>query len=108
MEVGPGAFYPRPRVDSVVLKLEFPETADPWPLSATDWTPFKRIVRAGFSQRRKTLANALLAHHILPDKNRIQQILSSLGLQPTVRAEELDVAHFCALTAAIVNKKPGS
>lgn len=85
-------FYPRPEVRSAVLRLEsWPRNH--WP--AFDHRLFRRLVRQGFSQRRKQLKNLLGA--IGCDWPSHQQ---SLGFSPTARAEELSLADWIALTNA--------
>ncbi|MEI9966515.1 MAG: hypothetical protein WDN67_02600 [Candidatus Moraniibacteriota bacterium] len=61
---------------------------------------FFRIVRAGFSARRKTLTNNLAA--LLPlKKEALAEILISLGLRPDVRPQALSVEQWLALVAAL-------
>ncbi len=55
MDVPPGAFVPKPKVHSTVLRLTFTPPA----VFISDPPLFERLVKALFSQRRKTLANAL-------------------------------------------------
>lgn len=55
--VEPGAFIPPPKVQSGVIRLVRTRDADP----DVDYATLKRVVKAGFGQRRKTLRNALRA-----------------------------------------------
>ncbi len=86
LRVGPEAFKPRPAVQSAVLVLtprdrhEFPVFDEPL---------FTKLVRRGFSQRRKQLKNVLQDH--VPDWSGL---CAHLGVSETVRAEELDVARW--------------
>lgn len=82
-----GAFTPAPKVESSVIRM-VPHAAGDLP--AGDIQAFGRIVTAAFSQRRKTLRNALGA---LMDEQRIR----SAGVDPGARAESLDVAAFARL-----------
>ena len=84
--VGRGAFNPPPRVDSAVVHI-VPRPA-PFPLD--NLAIFSHLVTAGFSQRRKTLANALR-------KMLTQQEIASLGIDPGVRAERVSPAEFARL-----------
>ncbi|PID45303.1 MAG: 16S rRNA (adenine(1518)-N(6)/adenine(1519)-N(6))-dimethyltransferase [Proteobacteria bacterium] len=86
--VGPESFSPPPQVDSAVVKLT------PWtekPFQAVDETLFANVVTQAFSQRRKTLRNTL-KKLITADE------LSSLGIEPTQRAETLSVSQFVAIS----------
>lgn len=80
-----GAFYPPPKVDSAILRIDIaPEPFLPRPLLET----FFALARAGFSQRRKTLRNALAAGlHLLP--STAEALLQAAQIDPTRRAETL-------------------
>jgi len=85
--VPPGAFNPVPKVDSAVVRLvplgaRKPALADP--------ALFARIVAAAFSQRRKTLRNALAAICSA-------DMLAAAGIDPGARGETLGVADFARL-----------
>jgi len=98
LEVGPGNFHPRPKVDSVVVKILFhpvPERAKALP--AFDFQLFRILVNAAFQQRRKTLLNALCASQRFP-KPRFLEALSNAGISPTIRAERLATEDFVRLT----------
>ena len=87
------AFYPRPKVDSAVLRLDvrpqpyFPD-ADP--------TRFFAIVRAGFSQKRKQLLNSLSGGLGL-DKTQARAALDAAGIDPRRRAQTLSLDEWGAL-----------
>ncbi len=81
------AFRPPPKVESAMVRL-IPQRADG--LDRVDTARLEQIVRAGFSQRRKTLANALRG---LLDAAAIRAI----GLRPEARAETLSPADFIRL-----------
>ena len=88
-----GAFYPPPKVDSAVIRVDIlPEPAIPIPLLS----PFFRLAKAGFSQKRKTLGNALAASLAWP-KNRAEAMLLAAGIDPRRRAETLNLAEWGAL-----------
>lgn len=86
--IRPGAFSPPPRVDSIFLRL-LPH-AEP-PAHVENERVFADIVRQAFSQRRKTLRNAL-------GKLLDEDAFRSAGVDPKLRAENLDVHEFAALT----------
>jgi len=89
-----GAFYPSPKVDSAVIRVDIlPEPAIPIPLLS----PFFRLAKAGFSQKRKTLGNALAASLAWP-KNKAESMLLAAGIDPRRRAETLNLAEWGALT----------
>lgn len=88
-DVGPGAFQPPPRVWSAVLRLTVRAT----PLFAVS-PHYAAVVAAAFSQRRKTLRNALRAQ--LPEA-----AIRAAGLDPGVRPETLAPAEFNALAARL-------
>lgn len=88
MHVGKGAFKPPPKVDSVVLCLT-PYRSPPYPLRNPEG--FEKVVRVAFSQRRKTLRNALKS--LIQEK----QILN-LGIDPKLRPEQLDVEAYAKLS----------
>ena len=93
--VKPGAFNPPPKVDSIVvsfLPLEQPRV-DP-----IDEVLFKRLVKAAFTQRRKTLRNSLLAGGYKAVD--IDAALPLAGINPGCRGETLDLRQFSALTEA--------
>ena len=55
LEVPKGAFYPKPKVGSMVLELDFER---PYPRRADDEVHFKKVVRGAFAHRRKTILNS--------------------------------------------------
>jgi 16S rRNA (adenine1518-N6/adenine1519-N6)-dimethyltransferase len=87
--VAPESFNPPPRVDSAVIKLTRNNTKK----LACDEKLFFRVVKQGFQNRRKTLRNALKPLN-LPEQINEHPFLS-------LRAEQLSVADFVALTSKI-------
>lgn len=80
VDVPPGAFLPPPKVQSIVLAfkprfVDLPEN-------------FEKIVRAGFSQPRKTLANNLMAN-LRIEKSSVETALSGAGIDSMLRPHEL-------------------
>lgn len=92
-------FMPPPEVDSAILKF----TMRPYMLEAADPALLWQVVKAGFSQRRKTIANALSQGlgNTIP-KAKLQDILQSCGISPQRRAETLDLRDFVVLTNQLV------
>ncbi len=88
-----GAFYPVPKVDSAVVRID--TFAQP-PVPVADVDHFFRVVKAGFGQKRKQLKNSLAAglHRPMPE---ITAALSSAAIDPTRRAETLTLAEWACL-----------
>ncbi len=95
--VGRDSFTPAPKVDSKVIRLT--PRSEP-PVAIADEKRFFAVVRAAFSQRRKTAVNGLSSGLSLP-KDRVTAALASAGLPANVRAETLTMAQLSALTDAI-------
>ncbi len=93
--IGPEAFRPAPKVDSAVIRL-IPHAEPPVEITAPD--TFSRLVTQAFSQRRKTLRNTL-------KKLLTSEQISSAGIDPTTRAEQLSLQDF-ALLANLVDSPP--
>lgn len=80
------SFYPVPEVDSAVIKI----THYLRPVTREESKKFFRILRAGFSAKRKTLSNNLSAS-LKIDKKVTEGILKEAGIAPNARAQELSV-----------------
>lgn len=89
-----GSFVPAPRVDSAVVRLR--PLAEPRGAVA-DEDGLRKLVRAAFQQRRKTIANAL---SVLAPRPTVLRWLESAGIDPGVRPETLAVESFAALQRA--------
>lgn len=100
MKVGPDQFFPRPKVASQVVHLT--PLAEPLLGEASQeqvaW--FSRVVKAAFSQRRKTLANSL-AGGLKRERPAMAAALQKADIEPTRRAETLSIAEFAALSQAL-------
>ncbi len=89
------AFYPRPKVDSAVLLLEplpDPERA----IARSEMAAFTELVRAGFKQPRKTLANSL-AEGLNASKEVAVERLQQAGIDPSLRPEALVLSDWVRL-----------
>lgn len=88
------AFYPRPAVDSTLVRLDLL----PGP-RVTVHSPdlLFRIVRAAFGQRRKMLRNALLNGGIMTEPADLERILADAGIDPKRRGETLNLDEFAQL-----------
>ena len=102
LAVGPEAFHPRPKVDSLVVRITFHPIPDRVrELGDFDRRLFSGIVHAAFGQRRKTLRNALDNAALVSDKGSISRCIASAGLDPSIRAERLALEDFVRLSRAI-------
>jgi 16S rRNA (adenine1518-N6/adenine1519-N6)-dimethyltransferase len=108
MQVGPGNFHPRPKVDSVVVRITFqPVPARVAELPPHDRKLLRRIVNAAFGQRRKTLRNSLSAGMINGlSREQISTLLSQSGINPETRAERLTIEDFVRLTNGVADCSP--
>ncbi|MGD2161865.1 MAG: 16S rRNA (adenine(1518)-N(6)/adenine(1519)-N(6))-dimethyltransferase RsmA [Anaerolineales bacterium] len=94
--ISAASFYPMPKVESSVLRVDMPLDIVSQP-ELLD-TLFK-IARAGFGQKRKQLKNAL-AHGLPISKSGAEQLLESCGIEPRMRAEVLSVENWFCLAEA--------
>ncbi len=101
----PGEFHPRPKVDSVVVRIEFIRKNQQD--TGYDRLLFQKIVRAAFSQRRKTLLNTLSAGRFFRtavhgdkklEKELTREAIIKADIAPNLRAEVLDLNQFINLT----------
>ncbi|MBS2022476.1 MAG: ribosomal RNA small subunit methyltransferase A [Deltaproteobacteria bacterium] len=90
-------FHPPPDVESAALVLEFLETPR---APVTDELRFRTVVKAGFSQRRKTLWNAMKS---LPGG---REAIVATGIDRMRRGETLSVEEFASLERALVQPAP--
>jgi 16S rRNA (adenine1518-N6/adenine1519-N6)-dimethyltransferase len=89
-----GAFYPAPKVDSSVVRVDL----YPQPLVTSDsLDAFFQLAKAGFGQKRKTLRNSLASGLSLSGE-RAAALLTSAGIDPQRRAETLAIEEWIALT----------
>jgi 16S rRNA (adenine1518-N6/adenine1519-N6)-dimethyltransferase len=100
MHLKPAAFWPRPDVESAVVRID---VYDAPPVDVPGESDFFRVVRAGFGQKRKQLRNALSAGLHL-DKAQIDALLTASGIDPQRRAETLSLSEWAALTRAVAGR----
>lgn len=107
MTLGPGEFHPRPKIDSVVITIDFSANMDIF--CEYDFQLFKQIVRTTFNQRRKTMLNTLAdvaalagaGHDKTAAREICQKALLQAGISPQARPETLAVGDFIALARAL-------
>ncbi len=85
--VSRGSFMPAPNVDSAVIRIDVEKKYD---LSETEEKFFFKVVKAAFSQRRKTLANSLSSMLSVP-KQTVYETLNDMGLSDNMRIEQFDM-----------------
>jgi 16S rRNA (adenine1518-N6/adenine1519-N6)-dimethyltransferase len=99
------AFWPVPEVDSAVIKITpspVPSTGHPLPKGEEEnRKKFFRIVKAGFSARRKKLVNNLSSSFHL-DKKEVEEKLKKAGIDPGARAQELSVEDWEKLSNSLM------
>jgi 16S rRNA (adenine1518-N6/adenine1519-N6)-dimethyltransferase len=93
------AFYPSPNVDSSVLRIDLYAS----PLVPTpELDAFFQLIKAGFSQKRKTLRNALSGGLRLPPSS-VEALLMASDIDPMRRAETLDISEWHHLTTRFID-----
>lgn len=94
------AFYPPPKVDSIVLRIDlFPSPLIP----TAQLDVFFQLIKAGFSQKRKTLRNALSGGLRLPP-SRVEVLLIEASIDPMRRAETLAIGEWRHLATHFIDQ----
>ncbi|MGB7337565.1 MAG: 16S rRNA (adenine(1518)-N(6)/adenine(1519)-N(6))-dimethyltransferase RsmA [Phototrophicaceae bacterium] len=98
-KLNPAVFWPRPNINSAILSIDtYPEPIVPVP----DEKLFFRVVKAGFSQKRKQVRNALAGG--LQIKSKLaKSYLDAAEIDSTRRAETLTLEEWSRLTYAVAN-----
>jgi 16S rRNA (adenine1518-N6/adenine1519-N6)-dimethyltransferase len=97
--VPPSLFYPRPKVESAVVRFDFLQKPR---VEIKDEAIFRKVVKASFGHRRKTLKNALRNFGFFNSKVRdVEASFRRAGIDPTRRGETLTLEEFAALSEAI-------
>ncbi len=95
--VGRRSFYPAPKVNSALVYLKVRPEAK---LKLSDYSHFRKTIKAAFSQRRKTLKNCLAGSGF--DKNSIEKVLSEMNLDENIRGEKLSIDEFGILSEKLL------
>lgn len=90
--VSKSCFIPKPNVDSGLVTLKIKKD-----LPTINRDEFFKIVRAGFSKRRKTLLNSLSKSDLNLDKDMVKKALKNSNIDESRRAESLEMEEFMAL-----------
>lgn len=109
MTLKPEEFHPRPKIDSVVVTIDFSENRieDSKKDLEYDFDLLKKIVRTSFNQRRKTLQNSLAGANLFSvisgtdnaqNKALTIQAIETANLSPQIRPENLTVGDFISLS----------
>ncbi len=102
LEIVPASsFIPAPKVDSAVISLEL---RDEPAVKPKDERLFFALIKAAFSQRRKTLLNCLANSGKFGTKEDIEGAISSIGKDPRLRGETLSIEEFASLADVFVEK----
>jgi 16S rRNA (adenine1518-N6/adenine1519-N6)-dimethyltransferase len=94
-DVSPDNFLPAPKVTSSVVRIEL-----------YDYVKYKvnseemlfKTIQGAFSQRRKTLLNSLSSYFTNISKDKLQEVILSLGFEESIRGEKLTIEDFCILS----------
>ena len=99
MVLGRRQFFPEPKVESQVVHLDVLDTPKAAVAAqAPSW--FNSVVKAAFGQRRKTVANSLAAG-LGRERAAIAQALEAAGINPGLRAEQMDISQLGAIAEAL-------
>lgn len=98
VEIVPASsFYPAPKVDSAVLRMQVLEEPA---VSVKDEKLFFKVVKSAFLHRRKTLTNCLASGFNI-EKNALSAMLKELNIEPNVRGERLGLSEFAEIADKI-------
>ena len=95
--VGRRSFYPSPKVNSALVSMKVRK--EPL-LKLSDYTHFRKTIKAAFSQRRKTLKNCLLSGGF--NKEKISEAIKKLNLDENIRGEKLSIQQFGQLSELLL------
>ncbi|HIS37201.1 TPA: ribosomal RNA small subunit methyltransferase A [Candidatus Scatousia excrementigallinarum] len=96
--VGRRSFFPAPKVNSALVKLVVRERPK---LELSDYTHFRKTVKAAFSRRRKNIKNCLLSGGF--SKENTQNAMQKLGFDENTRGEKLSIEDFGKLSEELRN-----
>jgi len=98
IKIARDAFYPIPKVDSMVIEINFEK---PYPFKAKSEESFQRVVKAAFSCRRKTILNSLERGMVLTPREMIGKALEESSIDPKRRAETLTIDEYIRLSSLL-------
>ena len=94
--VGRRSFFPAPKVNSALVKLVVRQEPK---LKLSDYTHFRRTIKAAFAQRRKNVKNCLMSAGF--PKEKITEALKALNLDENIRGEKLSIEQFGQLSETL-------
>jgi 16S rRNA (adenine1518-N6/adenine1519-N6)-dimethyltransferase len=94
IHVSRDAFYPRPKVGSMVVRIDLEKIHD---RRAEDDRFFSTVVKGSFAHRRKTILNSLGGTLLSYRNDEIREALNQCSIDPMRRAETLDIDEFISL-----------
>ena len=95
--VGRKSFYPAPKVNSALVGLKINNKPR---LELSDYSHFRRVLKAGFSQRRKNIKNCLVNNGF--DKDKVKTVLAKLEIDENTRGESLSISRFGDLSEELI------
>jgi 16S rRNA (adenine1518-N6/adenine1519-N6)-dimethyltransferase len=102
LDISRRLFYPRPKVNSAVVELDFEK---PYVRRALEESMFETVVRGAFAHRRKTILNSLTGWRTGWGREDLVSLLKGCGIDPGIRAEGLDMEGFLCLGDAVALTK---
>ena len=96
--IGPSSFFPKPEVDSTILKFKFFETTT---FNKEQERVLFNVIKAAFSKRRKSLKNSMVGGEFEFEKQFIVKALKLAGIDDRRRAETLTVEEFKSIARAV-------
>lgn len=98
IDVPKESFIPSPKVESAVIKLKIRKEAY---VQVKDEKMLFNIIQKSFSQRRKTLVNALVNGKIVESKEKAEKIIKELNINENIRGEKLTLEDFARICNTI-------
>ena len=115
MTLKPGEFHPKPKVDSVVVTLDFSKASQQSTQKPEyDFSLFRQLVRTTFNQRRKTILNTLSGAGLFGDSTKFDKVtnknltllaIEQANLQPNARPETLTCNDFINLAIQVASRR---
>lgn len=99
-KVGRKCFYPAPKVNSALVNLEVKTEPK---LKLTDYSHFRKTIKAAFAHRRKNLKNCLLSAGF--EKETVYKVLGQMNLDENIRGEKLSIDTFGILSESLLKNK---
>ena len=95
--VGRKSFYPAPKVNSALVSLKVRKEPK---LKLSDYSHFRKTIKAAFSQRRKTLKNCLVSNGF--DREKVSNVIQEINLDENIRGEKLSIEQFGELSELLI------